>query len=143
METNWHENERGSTQDVMEFFLQFEEESERSPTVREIQKALGYRSTAGVFHHLVKLVEDGLLERVRNEDGNTIARGYRSTHLSTTPIEQVVIPKSLHQEIERIAGFPTDILRMDHLYHLAEEARKCGFGKRLDSHQTPPRMRSA
>ena len=55
----------------------------RSPSIREVQAAVGLRSPEGTRQHLVQLVEEGRLERVAG------ARGWRLPEDATTHVRFV------------------------------------------------------
>ena len=84
METFVHYSRRmartppGKTRERVLAFVRGALERGRSPSIREVQAALGLRSPEGARRHLMQLVEEGRLER---DDG---ARGWRLPGDATT-----------------------------------------------------------
>lgn len=52
-----------TTDQVLDFIVQFRARHQVSPTVREVQTGVGISSTSVVSYHLGKLIDQGKLER--------------------------------------------------------------------------------
>ncbi len=52
-----------TTERVLEFICQFIQQHGWPPTVREIERGMGFHSTSVVQYHLFKLVDSGRIER--------------------------------------------------------------------------------
>ena len=68
----------GKTRERVLAFVRAALERGRSPSIREVQAALGLQSPEGARQHLMQLVEEGWLERAAG------ARGWRLPLDSTT-----------------------------------------------------------
>ena len=67
--------DKGRRDKILEFVRGYTEEHGFAPSIREIAKAVGVRSTKAVKYHLDILVADGLLKRTPKQ-----ARGLQTTH---------------------------------------------------------------
>lgn len=57
-----------TTKNIFEFLKRFIDTNQYSPTVREICRELGIKSTSTVAYHLRKLEEDGYIEKLKNKN---------------------------------------------------------------------------
>ena len=67
--------DKGRREKVLEFVRSYTEEQGFAPSIREIAKAVGVRSTKAVKYHLDILVADGLIKRTPKQ-----ARGLQTAH---------------------------------------------------------------
>jgi len=76
-----------------------------SPSIREIQKAMGYRSTSSAFCHVQNLIDAGLIEKKGNLNRSLHLPNYNTI---TVPIMGTVTagnPITAYQDIEGYVSF--------------------------------------
>ncbi len=98
---------KGKTRERVLQFVRTQLLAGRSPTVREVQSALGFRAVQSAQEHLDKLVAEGRLARA-----GRVARGYklpelhhRRTSLRLVPIVGRVAAGSLSFAVEDLDGY--------------------------------------
>lgn len=96
----------------------------RSPTVREVQAALGFRAVQSAKEHLDKLVAEGKLSRASG-----VSRGYRLPELEDRRTSLRLVPI-----LGRVQAGLLSPAAEDHEGYVPLETRRLGGGK---SHQDP------
>lgn len=114
----------GSTRDKVYRFVREQLEAGRSPTLREVQQAMGFRAVETARQHLVRLVEE---KRLRKDPG---ARGYAlpardAVQSISVPLLGRVPAGGLEEAIEDYAwSLPVDVsssMQRDALFALRVE----------------------
>ncbi|MDE5946046.1 MAG: transcriptional repressor LexA [Oscillospiraceae bacterium] len=73
-----------------------------SPSIREIQNAMGYRSTSTAFHYVESLIEAGLLVKSNNLNRSIRLPNYNNT---TVPVVKVVTENNPMSNLDNISGY--------------------------------------
>lgn len=73
-----------------------------SPSIREIQNAMGYRSTSTAFHYVESLIEAGLLVKSNNLNRSIRLPNYNNI---TVPVLKVVTENNPMSNLDNISGY--------------------------------------